>query len=139
MGPKFAPNYVNIMMDMFERTHLPNAPIKLIIWKRFIDDVFAVFVATDKEIEDFKIWLNNQNPNIQFTSEMNTRGIPSLDTFCTIENSKIRTRPYVKPTDTRQYLDPTSCHPLHIIKAIPYSQAMKYKGYVATKKTLTKN
>ena len=31
---------------------------------------------------------------------------------------------FVKPTDTHQFLDPTSCHPYHY-KEIPYSQALR--------------
>ena len=32
---------------------------------------------------------------------------------------------YVKPTDTHQFLHPSSCHPFHCKKAIPFSQALR--------------
>ena len=32
---------------------------------------------------------------------------------------------FVKPTDIHQLLDPTSCHPYHCKKGIPYSQTLK--------------
>ena len=32
---------------------------------------------------------------------------------------------FVKPTDTHQFLDPTSCHPYHCKKTRPYSQALR--------------
>ena len=32
---------------------------------------------------------------------------------------------FVIPTDTHQLLDPTSCHPYHRKKEIPYSQAVR--------------
>ena len=41
-----------------------------------------------------------------------------------LENSKIKTDLYVKPTDTRQYLHSSSCHPYHCKKGIPYSQTL---------------
>ena len=31
----------------------------------------------------------------------------------------------VKPTDTHQFFDPTSCHPYHCKKDIPYSQTLR--------------
>ena len=125
MGSKFAPNYANIRMDKFERDHLPNAPLQPVLWKRYIDDVFAIFIATDKEIQEFNKWLNTVDPFIKFTYESNNDGIPFLDTFCSVKNSRIVTRPYTKATDTKQYLDPSSCHPRHIVNAIPYSQALR--------------
>ena len=33
---------------------------------------------------------------------------------------------YIKPTDTPQFLNSTSCHPYHCKKSIPYSQALRY-------------
>ena len=32
---------------------------------------------------------------------------------------------YVKPTDTHQFLDPSSSHLYHCKKGVPYSQAVK--------------
>ena len=32
---------------------------------------------------------------------------------------------FVKPTDAHQRLDPSSCHPDHCKKGIPYSQALR--------------
>ena len=32
---------------------------------------------------------------------------------------------FVKPTDTHQFLDPTSSHPYHCKKGIPYSEAVR--------------
>ena len=41
-----------------------------------------------------------------------------------MKDGKIITEFYLKPTDTHQYLDSSSCHPYHCKKSIPYSQAM---------------
>ena len=136
MGSKFAPNYANIRMDQFEKTHLKNAPIKPLLWKRYIDDVFTVFVASEEEIKIFEEWLNSLDPHLKFTSEYNKNGIPFLDTFCSIKDNKIVTRPYTKPTDTKQYLHPTSCHPPHTIKSIPYSQALRIQRICSEKDDL---
>jgi hypothetical protein len=81
MGSKFAPSYASIYMNWFEKTHLPNAPIQPVIWRRYIDDIFAVFVCTDKELEDFHEWLNSIHTTIKFTMENSQEGIPFLDTF----------------------------------------------------------
>ena len=42
-----------------------------------------------------------------------------------MKDGKIITDLYVKPTDTHQYLDSSSCHPYHCKKSIPYCQAVQ--------------
>ena len=37
----------------------------------------------------------------------------------------IETDLYVKPTDSHQYLQSSSCHPFHCKKGIPYSQTLR--------------
>lgn len=127
MGSRMAPAYANIFMDNFEKTHLPNAPIQPIFWKRYLDDILIIFTCDDVEIDKFVTWINGIHPTIKFTLESDPKGIPFLDTFLSINEGHIRIRPYTKPTDTKQYIDPTSCHPPHIIKSIPYSQALRIK------------
>ena len=42
-----------------------------------------------------------------------------------VENGKNKADLYVKPTDTRQYLHSSSCHPYHCKKGIRYSQTLR--------------
>jgi peptide-methionine (R)-S-oxide reductase len=127
MGSRFAPSFACIYMHWFEQTHLPNAPVQPLIWRRYIDDIFAVFVCSDKELEEFYIWLNSTHPSIKFTMDKGEQGIPFLDTFVTIEGRKLITRPYTKKTDRKQYIIPSSCHPPHLIRGIPFGQALRIK------------
>jgi peptide-methionine (R)-S-oxide reductase len=138
MGSKFAPSFANLYMNWLEQTHLPNAPIKPLVWRRYIDDVFAIFQCTDEELAEFTKWLNNIHPTIKFTAESNPDGVPFLDTFVKIRDNKIITQPHTKPTDTKQYLLPSSCHPSHIIKSIPYSQALRIQRICSDESTLKK-
>ena len=38
---------------------------------------------------------------------------------------ELKTDLFAKPTDTYQFLNPTSCHPYHCKKGIPYIQALR--------------
>jgi hypothetical protein len=127
MGSKMSPNYANVFMHYFESKYLPQAPVQPFLWKRFIDDIFAIFTCSDAEVQSFIDWINTVHPTIKFTAERNVKGVPFLDTFVRIEKDQIIIKPYTKPTDRKQYIHPSSCHPPHIFKSIPYSQALRLK------------
>ena len=48
-----------------------------------------------------------------------------MDVLVTLKEGKIETDLFVKPTDSHQYLEASSCHPFHCKKGIPYSQALR--------------
>ena len=48
-----------------------------------------------------------------------------LDVTVSLIEGVIETDLYVKPTDSRQYLQSSSCHPFYCKKGIPYSQALR--------------
>ena len=127
MGSKMAPSYATIFLDRFETKYLPHAPFKPHTWKRYLDDIFAIFTCTDEELQIFTSWLNNLHPTIKFTAEFNETGVPFLDTYVSISNGQIILQPYTKKTDTKQYIEPSSCHPPHIFTSLPFSQALRLK------------
>ena len=45
---------------------------------------------------------------------------------------------FVKPTDTYQFLDPSSSHPYHCKKGIPYSQALRLHRICSDKESFDK-
>ena len=65
--------------------------------------------------------LNSFHPTIKFTKEINEYGLAFLDTFVYKEGTSLKTRVYHKPTDNKQYLLYTSCHPKSQKDAIPFS------------------
>ena len=50
----------------------------------------------------------------------------------------IETDLFVKPTDSHQYLQSSSCHPFHCKKGIPYSQALKLNRICSETKSFDK-
>ena len=69
--------------------------------------------------------LNKKHPTIKFTAEWSKTQINFLDVTVYLENGKIKTDLYVKPTDTHQYLHSSSCHLCHCKKGIPYTQTIR--------------
>ena len=111
-------------------------PLKFL--KRYLDDLFLIFCGSPKALHKFWQEINKIHPSIQFTMS-HTSGIsedencdcevqdtiPFLDTQCKIENGRIETDLYRKPTDRNQYLLTSSCSPSTCIENIPYSLALR--------------
>ena len=76
-----------------------------------------------KKFKEFIDVLNKKHRTIKFTEERFKTQINFLDVTVYLENGKIKTNLYVKPTDTYQYMH-SSCHPYHCKKGIPYSQTL---------------
>ena len=89
---------------------------------------FFFWRGTEAELLSFIDHLNSQHPHIKFTAtyDINTRTIPFLDMQVSInEAGFVETDLYRKETTRCQYLLPSSCHPGHITKNIPYSLAYR--------------
>ena len=65
------------------------------------------------------------HPTIKFTAEYSEEEVNFLDLNIKLINGELKTDLFVKPTDTHQFLDPTSSHSYHCKKGIPYSQALR--------------
>ena len=93
------------------------------IWKRFVDDTFSILKLSI--VDSFLQHLNNQHPNINFTTETETNGqLPFLDVMVHINADRsLRTTVYRKPTHTDQYLDFRSNH--HISQKLGIYQTLK--------------
>ena len=62
------------------------------------------------------------HPSVKFRAEYSKQEVNSLDLNIKLDG-ELKTDFFVKPKDTPQFLDPTSSHPYHCKKGIPYSKA----------------
>ena len=65
------------------------------------------------------------HPTRKFTAEYSKERVNFSELNIKLIDGKLKTDLFVKPTDTHQFLDPTSSHPYHCKKGIPYSQALR--------------
>ena len=107
-------------------------------FKRFIDDILIIWTGTEEEFLEFMKKINNLHDTIKFTHSYNKvdKSTTYLDMTVKISKNKIETDLYRKPTDKIQYLLPSSCHPSHIFKSIPYSLALRLVRICSTKQIL---
>ena len=110
-----------------------------LVWFRYIDDIFFIWVPGKEHLETFLQELNNFNPDLKFTYESNEKEIPFLDLKVKLNEGKISTDLYIKSTDRHQYLHFTSSHPNHTKRSIVYSQGLRVKRICSEKEDFLKH
>ena len=97
-----------------------------ILFLRYRDDIFILYDLSHgvEELRKFFDFCNKYHPGIRFTmTEPSTEGKEFLNTFVSRKNGILATKPFSKECDSHCYLLPSSCHPLHTIRNIPYGIA----------------
>jgi hypothetical protein len=89
----------------------------------------------DKDLDEILEHANSIHPSIKFTHAVSKTKMSFLDTTTMVKGGTMTTDLYSKPTDKHQYLSPSSCHPKHCFKSIPFSQAIRVKRICSTVET----
>ena len=132
MGTRMAPSYANLFMGVLEKKILATAPYdqKPLFYGRFIDDVFGVWVYGEGALLEFFQHANSAHPNIRFTYTFG-KMVDYLDATLRINGQSITSDLFTKPTDTHQYLLPSSDHPPHVHRHLPFGLGMRLRAIVS--------
>lgn len=133
MGTKFAPTYAALVLayldeKLYKRLEENDKQISEYVkeqWKRFLDDCFILWTKSAQELDRFYIILNSLHPDIKFTIEKNENKLHFLDILIIKNDTELSTDIYYKETDTKQYLNFTSCYSSHTKRSIPYNLARR--------------
>ena len=135
---KLAPPYACLGVGQYEQIAFnSNQPLLdlVLLWKRYIDDVFGLFKGTEKEFESFVYWLNSLMPGVvKFTSKITYSLVEFLDLMIKIDNGKLKTDLFIKPSNLQLYLNYNSNHPEPCKTGLVYGQALRVV-HVATFRT----
>ena len=80
MGTKMAVAFPVIFMVDLEKRLLVASPLKPLVWKRFINDIFCLWNIPMEEVSTFVNFTNSFHPMIKFTCEMASERPVFLDT-----------------------------------------------------------
>ena len=121
-------------MRAIEKKLLANSPVAIEMkwWKRFIDDIFILWLHPISELAQFENYINQLHPTIKFTVKSSPISLPFLDILIKLEQGHITTDLYTKATDAHSYLQYDSCHPSHCKNSIPFSQFMRLRRICST-------
>ena len=124
MGLSLPPPYAILFVADLEERILEDIELQPRIRWRCIDDILFTWEHGEDSLKQFIETLNAFHLTINFTAEW-SRDV-FLDVNIRLRNRQLETGLHIKPTDTHQILDSTSCHLYHCKRSIPYSQALRY-------------
>ena len=116
MGTKVAPTYDTLVVGYLENKlyNMIEINMDLIIknkffacWKRYLDDCFITWDERIDKIDNLFEILQNLHTNIKFTIKSSKTSIHCLDIHIRVNDYKISTDIYSKPTDSSPVIHPT--------------------------------
>ena len=127
MGTPMAPTVANLFMKKLEEHILTSSPVPLNpdFWKRFIDDIFLIWIGSDEDLQISLDFINTVHPTIKFTNSVSSNIVSFLDIAISLKNGYFCTDLYSKPTDSHAYLRLNSCQPSHVKKNLPFSHLLR--------------
>jgi hypothetical protein len=127
MGTPAAPLYSIITYGFHENTTiLPQYHQNLLYYKRFIDDIFGIWIDTPATSwEQFKIHLN-QFGRLQWNIEDLTTSTTFLDLSISIKDNQLFTSTFQKPMNLYLYIPPLSAHPKSCFKGFITGEILCY-------------
>jgi len=129
MGMSTACAYATISFGSHEHlTLLPNFQHNLLYYKRYIDDIFAIWVDLPAHENQWSRF--NDIPNdlgtLKWKTETPSNIVTFLDLQLKLDNGKIMTSTYQTPMNLYQYIPPLSSHPPSCLKGLIISTILRY-------------
>ena len=75
IGTKFAPPYACIFMEQVETQFIKTQQCKLLVWLRYIDNIFFIWTHGKESFTNFLDDFNRFHPNLKFTLEFSEKSV----------------------------------------------------------------
>ena len=119
MGTRMAPPYANLFMGKEERTIILTFLHLIYFWKRFIDDIFFIFLGSHSQLKSLMTFMNTISPTIKYIFTYSKQTVTFLDVQIYLSKTrKLKTKLYRKPTDCITLLHFHSHHQLNCKEGI---------------------
>lgn len=128
MGAKFAPSIARLFMAEWEEDSVfKNAPVELVVYKRYIDDVFILWKGDIERLTCFLEELNRNNKNITLTWDISNTKATFLDLEILQDESGFSSQTHFKDVDRNSYLPIESCHHKNWLYNVPKGQLVRLR------------
>ena len=119
--------HVCTYLGEWEKELLNSSDKKPLIYLRYIDDIFGIWLDGEQSLREFHTKANSIHHQIQVDLRLSTSSLDFLDVTVKLNEGKLETDLFTKPTDSKSYLQFDSDHPKHVKKAIPFGLGTRLK------------
>ncbi|KAM4049825.1 uncharacterized protein ACNLHF_011749 isoform 3-T3 [Anomaloglossus baeobatrachus] len=129
MGSKVAPTFAKLFMGMFELLFIYNSEFfkHVIVYKRYIDDLFFIWDNVDENINTFLGHIENNNWGLTFSPNIKKNAIDFLDLTIAHMKGVIRTKTFFKKVDRNGYIHFSSSHYYKWLRNVPKNQFQRIR------------
>ncbi|XP_075207972.1 uncharacterized protein LOC142312872 [Anomaloglossus baeobatrachus] len=129
MGSRAAPIFANLFMGLFELSHIYSSKLfrHVIVYKRYIDDLFFIWDDSDNNLHDFLKCIVNNEWGLTFTPTIEKGSIDFLDLTIAHDKGTIYTKTFFKKVDSNGYIDFTSSHYNKWLTNVPRNQFQRVR------------
>ena len=120
------PPYATIYYGLHESNFLPKQRPQVILYKRFIDDVFGIWLPHPDPQKNERLWNEftktmNNYPGLTWEFNPPSDTVDFMDLTITLKNGKISTSLFEKPFNLHLYIPPTLPTPPGLLPGIVHS------------------
>ena len=110
MGNPLAPLIANLVMDSLEESLTTPPGLNLLLWSRYIDDIFFVAHGTLQQVHSFCDAYNRLHPKINITWDVSSSQAEFLDLAITLDDNRLQTATHQKALNAYLYIPANSFH-----------------------------
>ncbi len=131
MGISPAPSWATIFFALHKRTLLPHWKNNLLFYRRFIDDIFGIWLMDDCPTHNDELWASfktqmQQWHGLSWDFSPLSQSYTFMDLTISIAANKITTTIYKKPQNLYLYIPPSSAHPKGILRGLVTGSVLRF-------------
>ena len=114
MGTPHAPPWAIVYYATFEEDFLPDFQTELLLYQRFIDDVFGIFIPdtnNPNRFQEFIEAMNDPESKLEWIVQPLSNHVEFMDIKIYIKNNCLATTLFEKAHNLHLFIPPQSCHP----------------------------
>ena len=123
MGTSPAPTYANLFFAIHENRILPKYSANILTYKRYIDDIFGIWIPSNDAIEDDSQWNKFQSEiddyhGLKWIFSPRCTKVDFLDITVSIKDNVLTTTLFEKALNLYLYISPQSAHPPGVLTGL---------------------